>query len=137
MYKGGCLCGAVRYEAAAPAHNSTLCHCPTCRRASAAPCVAWFSVARTQFRYTAGVPAAFHSSHGVTREFCAQCGTPLTYANVRAAGELDVTTASLDHPEAIPPQDHTFSEHRLRWLHLGDDLPRYLRTRGDGALESA
>lgn len=137
MYAGGCFCGAVRYEAEAPATNSTWCHCSMCRELSGAPSMAWFSVPRVQFRYVRGRPSTYHSSPGVTREFCGACGTQLTFADERSPRELDVTTCSLDDPEALPPQDHTFAGSRLHWEAISDDLPRYLRTRGDGALESA
>ena len=136
MYRGGCLCGAVRYEAEGPAFHSTLCHCSMCRRAAGAPAVAWFSVRRSGLRII-GTPGAYASSPGITRQFCPHCGTQLTFADARTPEEIDVTTATLDDPELLPPEDHTFSENRLHWMHLGDQLPRYLRTRGDGALESA
>lgn len=137
MYTGGCFCGAVQYEADAPVLNCTWCHCSMCRRLSGAPSVAWFSVARTQFRYVRGKPAIYHSSPGVTREFCGTCGTHLTFADDSTPGEMDITTSSLDDPEALPPQDHTFADNRLHWEPICDDLPRYRRTRRDGALESA
>lgn len=137
MHTGGCFCGAVRYEAEGPVRNSTWCHCSMCRRLCGAPSVAWFSVARGCFRYVRGRPFSFHSSQGVTREFCGDCGTQLTFADERSPSELDITTCSLDVPEALPPQDHTFAGSRLHWEPVCDDLPRYLRTRGDGALESA
>lgn len=108
-----------------------------CRRLCGAPSVAWFSVARAQFRYVRGKPAAYHSSPGVTREFCANCGTQLTFADDRSPQEMDITTCSLDDPEALAPQDHTFADNRLHWEPVCDDLPRYRRTRSDGALESA
>ncbi|WP_342117677.1 GFA family protein [Pseudoduganella sp. OTU4001] len=137
MYLGGCFCGAVRYEADAPVLNCTWCHCSMCRGVCGAPSVAWFSVARAQFRYVRGQPSAFHSSPGVRREFCGVCGTQLTFADGRTPQEIDITTCSLDDPEALPPEDHTFAGSRLHWEAICDDLPRYLRTRGDGALESA
>ncbi|WP_374581808.1 GFA family protein [Pseudoduganella sp.] len=137
MHTGGCFCGAVRYEAELPVLNSTLCHCSMCRRLCGAPSVAWFSVPRGQFRYVRGRPSVFHSSPGVTREFCGACGTQLTFADERSPQELDITTCSLDDADAMPPQDHTFSASRLHWETVADDLPRYLRTRADGALESA
>ncbi|MYN03001.1 GFA family protein [Pseudoduganella sp. DS3] len=137
MHTGGCFCGAVRYEAEGAARNSTWCHCSMCRRSCGAPGVAWFSVLRGRFRYVRGQPAAFHSSPGVTREFCAACGTQLTFVDERSPLEVDVTTCSLDEPDAMPPQDHTFAASRLHWEALCDDLPRYSRTRSDGALESA
>ena len=116
MYTGGCFCGAVQYEADAPVLNCTWCHCSMCRRLSGAPSVAWFSVPRAQFRYVRGKPAIFHSSPGVTREFCGVCGTHLTFADDSTPGDLDITTARphlcrqpaalgthLRRPSALPP----------------------------------
>ncbi|WP_028104228.1 GFA family protein [Pseudoduganella violaceinigra] len=137
MYTGGCFCGAVRYEAGGPALHCTWCHCSMCRRLCGAPGVAWFSVPLAQFRYVRGQPAVFHSSPGVRRELCGLCGTQLSFADERTPWEMDVTTCSLDDPEALPPQDHTFADYRLHWEHIGDELPRYRRTRGDGLLERA
>jgi len=37
MLKGGCYCGAVRYEAAGTPFNETSCHCTICRRTTGAP----------------------------------------------------------------------------------------------------
>ncbi len=37
MLNGGCLCGAIRYEAGAGAFHQSACHCSLCRRASGAP----------------------------------------------------------------------------------------------------
>lgn len=135
MFEGGCFCGAVRYSAQGPASHSTVCHCSMCRRIAGAPCVAWFSVPRAALRFTAGRPAIFHSSPGAARGFCAQCGTQLTFEDERDPECVDITTASLDDPEAAPPADHTYVQSRLHWLHLADELPRYLRTRSEGARE--
>jgi hypothetical protein len=133
MPAGGCYCGAVRYETDGEVFHRTLCHCTDCRRVSGAPAVAWFSVARTALRFTHGAPAQFHSSAGVTRGFCAQCGTQLTYARDDTAGEIDITTCSLDDPQAAAPEDHTFVRSRLAWLHTGDGLPEYPATRAESS----
>ncbi len=135
MHQGGCFCGAVRYVVTAAPFNSTLCHCTMCRRAAGAPCVAWFSVPVGGIRYTAGAPAVYRSSPGIIRRFCGTCGTPLTFENERYPAELDITTASLDDPDALPPGDHTHMESHLRWLQLADMLPRYVRTRTEGKRE--
>ncbi|MES2264036.1 MAG: GFA family protein [Pseudomonadota bacterium] len=131
MWTGSCFCGEVRYEVGGPVHHQTLCHCAMCRRTTGAPCVAWFTAPAAAFRYTRGAPAQFHSSPGVTRSFCARCGTQLTFEDTRSAGAIDVTTCSLDDPEALPPRDHTHVGSQLDWLHLADDLPRYVRSRDD------
>lgn len=130
--QGGCSCGAVRYDigtAGGDPFHPTLCHCTDCRRAAGAPAVAWFSVRPGALRWTAGAPALHRSSAPIERGFCGRCGTQLTYRSDHYPDEIDVTTCSLDDPEQLPPQDHTFASRRLRWLHVADGLPRYPRTR--------
>lgn len=127
---GGCCCGAVRYETSERVFHQTICHCPTCRRACAAPHVAWFSVARADYRITAGTPATFQSSPGVTRSFCGACGTQLTYARSDSPDEIDITTCSLDDPEPLAPRDHTFAMYRLSWDRGDDCTPHYAGLRG-------
>jgi len=131
---GGCMCGAVRYEADGAPFHATLCHCVDCRRASGAPALAWFSVRRDTLRWTHGTPACHASSPGVVRQFCGRCGTQLTWHSDKAADEIDVTTCSLDDPDAVPPADHTFDAQRVRWLHLADGLPRYGTLRANGPM---
>jgi hypothetical protein len=84
-------------------------------------------------RFAQGNPATIRSSEHVLRGFCASCGTTLTYQDDRTPDEIDIATASLDDPEAAPPQDHTFVQQRLRWMHTLDDLPEYARSRSEAA----
>ncbi|HYZ61376.1 MAG TPA: GFA family protein [Acetobacteraceae bacterium] len=125
MLKGGCLCGHVRYEAGGEPFHPTICHCTMCRKAAGAPMVAWFSVPRTGYRLVAGVPARYASSPHAVRSFCPRCGTPLTFESTAYPEEIDITTASLDEPEAMPPADHTHVATRLPWVRLADALPEY------------
>jgi hypothetical protein len=87
--------------------------------------VAWFTVPRSAFRLVAGAPPRFASSDRATRTFCPRCGTSLTFESDAFPDEVDVTTASLDDPEAVPPRDHTRTATRLRWVRLADALPAY------------
>jgi hypothetical protein len=103
-----------------------------CRRASGAPALAWFSVRRDALRWTRGSPARNASSPGVERLFCGKCGTQLTWHGAGAPDEIDVTICSLDDQDAVAPADHTFASQQVRWLHLADALPRYVRTRSEG-----
>lgn len=131
MLTGGCLCGDIRYEAGGTPFHLTLCHCATCRRASGAPVVAWFSVPRGQFRFTQGTPSRFSSSAQGTRSFCGRCGSALTFENADLPEEIDVTTCTLDNAEQLPPRDHTWVRSRVSWLQLADGLPEYAKTRSD------
>ncbi|MFC5547022.1 GFA family protein [Massilia aerilata] len=132
MPRGGCACGAVRYETAGEPFHRTLCHCVDCRRAAGAPAVAWFSVPAAALRFVKGTPATHRSSPTVERSFCGACGTPLAYRNDAYPEEVDVTTCSLDDPAAASPRDHTFASQRLPWMRVDDGLPVFPRSRGEG-----
>ena len=45
------------------------------------------------------------------------------------AEEVDVTVCSFDQPAAVTPEDHTWVEDRLPWIHTTDDLPSYGQSR--------
>jgi len=133
MIEGHCFCGFVRYQTDGPVSNRTNCHCSICRRVSAAPCVAWFTVPKARFRISSGELASFRSSARATRSFCPRCGTPLLFAADDAPDELDVTIGSLNEPETMPPADHTWVSEKLPWLELGDGLPQYPEARPPAA----
>lgn len=91
----------------------------------------WLHLDSTGFSFTAGKPAEFESSPGVTRTFCARCGTPLTYWRQEYGPTIDVTTCSLDDQEAFPPVVHVWTSHALRWVKLADGLPCFDETPPD------
>jgi hypothetical protein len=103
-----------------------------CRRLSAAPFVAWFTVPRAGFRFVAGEPARFRSSGPVLRSFCPVCGTPLTFEDERFLNETEITICSLDDPELVPPRYHIHVHSRVSWVRLADGLPEYQGDRSDG-----
>src|SRR4051812_47390995 len=96
-----------------------------------APLVAWFSVSRDKFWIVHGQPARFRSPQAF-RSFCPRCGSQLTFAHDEFPDEIDVTTASLDDPNAVPPKDHSYTATQLNWINLADGLPQFRRSRNEG-----
>jgi hypothetical protein len=131
-FRGGCLCGAVRYEARGPATQLCFCHCETCRRAAGSPGVPWATFQFANFRLTKGSLSEYQSSPQATRGFCARCGSSLTYRNRARAAEIDVTSVTLDQPERVAPKAHIWMQDRLSWEVPGDSLPRFATFRTDG-----
>ncbi len=129
VFEGGCSCGAIRYRAVGRPTSSMVCHCDSCTRASGATAVAWVTFQTHAFRFERGDTAAFHSSPPVTRRFCGSCGTPLTYEHVKRPSEIDVTTRTLDDPEAFPPSYHAWVGDAPRWSRPTDSLPAFERSR--------
>lgn len=130
LLTGGCLCGAVRYACGAPVSAAAICHCASCRRGAGAHAVAWMTVQRSMLRQLGEPPREYVSSPGVTRGFCARCGTSLTYFHESYGDKVDITLASLDDPGAVAPADHIWMSDAVGWDRPGDGLPQHERTRG-------
>ena len=122
---GGCLCGAVRYRVTGEPEATTLCHCFSCRRSTGGPSLAWAIFPEDSVAITQGELTEHQSSPGTYRGFCARCGTSLTYRRDNRPGLFDVTTASLDDPEAFPPAKEIWVEEKLSWMTTHPDLPHF------------
>ena len=126
--QGGCLCSAIRFRVSGEPIFSSICHCATCRRASAAPTVAWLTFDRGQIEILSGQPRVYRSSQGVVRQFCGTCGSQLCYEQVDRPSTIDITTASMDNPNLFPPTMEVWLEHRLLWQGADAARTHYLRS---------
>lgn len=133
-FEGGCLCGAVRYRFDGPPLSSSNCFCRSCRLASGATPVGWVVVARRHFQWLQGAPALFQSSPGVTRGFCARCGSPLSYEHADSPSEIELTTGTLDDPDRCPPTREIFYVDRVRWAPSDPTLPHHANGSSDPPL---
>lgn len=124
---GGCLCGAVRYEASAPPFDAGYCHCRMCQRESGAPALPFAIFAIDEFRYVAGKPRVYRSSDHGERRFCETCGASLDYREREAPTEISVNIGTLDNPDAAVPRKHIWTESRVAWFDTTDNLPRIPR----------
>lgn len=121
MLKGSCQCGRCRYTLALDALDDVAnCHCSICRRTTGATLVTWATVPRASFSWNDTAPAEYKSSgHGV-RYFCPGCGAQLAIWTSLSPDTIDITTATLEHPERHPPTRNIWLTTHLPWLPLGD-----------------
>jgi hypothetical protein len=124
MLQGGCQCGAVRYRVAGAPVVVAICHCTMCRRANAAPAVAWAMFNESQVQFTKA-PSVYKSSPEAERGFCAACGTQISFTASYIPGLIDLTVGSLDRPHELSPALHYWESERLPWVRFADELPRH------------
>ncbi|HEX6011382.1 MAG TPA: GFA family protein [Geminicoccaceae bacterium] len=115
---GRCRCGAIRFEARGRPNWVAYCHCESCRRATGAPVAAYAGFPATAVRFTDGPPTEFASSPGVSRGFCARCGSPVSFTGERWPGEVHLHLGCFDDGTDLVPDREAFAEERLPWLHL-------------------
>ena len=120
---GGCSCGKLRYQISQPPKVVAICHCRSCQLAAGAESVGWAVCASSAFPWLTPEPKYFKSSENVTRSFCGDCGTALSYqAN---ADYIDVTLASFDKPEQFPPKNEVWLKHRISWNPANPNLKSF------------
>lgn len=125
---GGCHCGAVRYEVEGVPHTHALCHCSDCRRHAGAPMVGWTMYPEEALKITRGAPKVYQSSENGRRQFCADCGTGLFYANAQMLpGLIDIQSGTYDDPLEIPPRVHIQVAERIQWMETAHELPAFDR----------
>jgi heme-degrading monooxygenase HmoA len=123
--EGGCACGNVRYRVRGRPRFATLCHCADCRRASGASPVAWAVFRGTEVEWLTSRPKERASSDRAFRSFCPDCGAQIAFRYIAYPDFVDLTVASLDDPNLVPPRDHIWTQSKLDWVHLRDELPRH------------
>jgi len=121
IWTGGCLCGALRYEAAVTESENWYCHCRMCQKATGSVVSTSAVIKKSQLRMLKGTATFYQSSAGFERGFCANCGSPMFF---RPIGEdwIAILTGTLDDPEVAPPDGHYGVESRISWLKIVDDL---------------
>lgn len=125
-FRGGCLCGAVRYEINGAPLRFYHCHCERCRKASGTGHATNLMIQTDKIDWLQGesqinrykVPEA----ERFTNCFCKICGGRVP----RYVPEFDyvmIPAGSLDHDPSITPQARIFWDSRAEWSCSGDTLP--------------
>lgn len=104
---GGCLCGAVRFEAKGRPYRVGICHCLDCRKHHGA-----------LFHASAIFPADAVTVSGRTsdyagRHFCPHCGSSVFG---RSGDEVEVNIGALDEPDRFRPTYELWTIRRESWL---------------------
>lgn len=124
VLKGGCLCGAVRYEVTAEPLATRICWCRDCQFMSANGSVNF--IAPTASINIHGEMRSYSSTvdsgNELTRRFCPTCGTQI-FANSSARPQLTgVRVGTLDNPSAVNPSVNIWTSSAPKWANLNLSL---------------
>jgi len=128
--RGGCLCGAVRYEIHGPLRDVLLCHCLECRR-STGHVFAGTSTQREHLvlveqRGLRWVDSPQSDAHA-RRGFCGECGSNLFW-DPPGRPNLAITAGTLDEPTGLRVMGHWYVDEQGDYYEIPDDgTPRHDR----------
>ena len=124
-YTGGCLCGALRYEAIGEPSYSGLCYCIDCRKASGSGFIPFMGFAASAVRITGDVrQTRAKPVRGGTsiRNFCAECSSLVFGGDNGKSAEYTIYAGSLDDPSAFKPAVAIFAGKRPPWAIIPEGL---------------
>jgi hypothetical protein len=106
--RGGCSCGAVRFEVRGEPEKVGLCHCVECRKATGAAYLAYADWPRSAFT-SAGEAREFRG-----RSFCPICGSRVFHLSQTGA---EIMLGALDEvPSDLRPTREGWIIRREHWL---------------------
>ena len=117
LHTGGCQCGAVRFRTALQTGRASICHCRMCQKAFGNVFAPLATVLEGTLVWTKREPKRFSSSNLVSRGFCPECGTPLTY---EAPDGVALAVGAFDDPASVVPHIQFGTEGKLPYF---DGLP--------------
>ncbi|MDT7838563.1 GFA family protein [Aquabacterium sp. OR-4] len=126
---GGCLCGAVRYQADAQPMVVALCHCTHCQRQSGSAFSVNVGVPKGSLRFTAGATAVYQdmgsSGQPVYRHFCGRCGSPI-FSDVVARPGMDwLKAGTLDDRSWVQPTLSLWCDSAQPWVSQPEGATRF------------
>lgn len=135
MSRGGCYCGALRYESTGAPVLAAQCHCRVCQYVSGGGPNYFMLVPEAGFAYSKGVPAQFTHPDvdgAVTRDFCGICGvhilTRLPYRE-----DLVLKVGTLDDGADYPgPHLAIHCADQAHFHQIAEGVARYDRLPGRG-----
>ena len=127
MYKGGCLCGTVRFEIRGGIRNIVYCHCSRCRKAQGSAFAANGIVAVRDFVVLSGESelTGFESSPGQTKFFCRHCGSPILSRTHALPDQVRVRLGTIESDIVERPAAHIFVTSKANWEEICGDIPQY------------
>lgn len=125
---GSCLCGAVKFEIAAPFAAFRYCHCSRCQKASGSAHAANVFVPETQFRWLAGEESVTRFDlPGAKRfavAFCPRCGTRVPHKVATTANML-IPAGVLDADPGARPESSIFWKSKAAWYVSPAETPQH------------
>ncbi len=123
-HTGGCLCGAVRYEARGPLADVTACHCGQCRRQSG-HLYATTRVARQDLTLIEDRGLKWYrASETARRGFCGECGSTVLWQPATKE-RVAILAGSLDAPTGLKLARHIFVADKGDYYEITDGLPQH------------
>jgi hypothetical protein len=129
-YRGGCACGAVRYEVTGEPVAMVDCQCRQCQRESGTGHQSHMVFVAASVERSGKTSEWDLTGDGGTlkrRAFCPTCGSPIFMTFPAAPHIFILRAASLDEPDRYAPTMVTWTDAAQSWDHADPALISHAR----------
>ena len=120
---GGCFCGSTRYRLETAPLFCYACHCTDCNKQTGSVYACFTSIENDHITSIGALPPKITTairSGGIIRHMasCGKCGTRLWASGDTTPVTADIATGTLDLPELMEPDLHSYIESKISWAIL-------------------
>ena len=127
-YRGGCLCGALRWTGSGEPLYAGLCYCADCRKASGSAFIPFLAFPASALTFT-GASRQYRSrsirGSDAVRNFCPGCGGLVFGGEPGRDESHTIYAGSLDDPALFAPTLAIFDRDRPAWAPLPPGLAAF------------
>ncbi|MEQ1752858.1 MAG: GFA family protein [Micropepsaceae bacterium] len=113
-HKGGCLCGAVRFQLKARPLGVNACHCTDCKKLTGATNLLMVLAERGAFVHEQGAIQRYRKRADSGNEIdiirCSACGVRMWHEPLSAPQLVFIAAGTLDDPSWVMPATHIWSK---------------------------
>ena len=127
--RGGCLCGAVRYESQAEPAMIAVCHCATCQKNTGSAFSLNLGIPQDSVTINGDTLVTYEDRSGASgktfyRSFCSRCGSPISGKGDAYAGLVFIKAGTLDDSSWLKPDAHIWCSEKQPWFAIEEGIPQ-------------
>ena len=130
---GSCLCGKVTFTVDRILPSIGHCHCTMCQKFHGAAFSTFVAVNLDDFHWLTGEDnlQSYRAENQTIRKFCRNCGSSLMFESKynREENTTEIALACFDNILHVVPDAHIYTQTKVDWLILNDNIPQYLAYR--------
>jgi hypothetical protein len=130
VFRGGCMCGAIRYEIAAGSMFGGQCQCRDCQHETGGGHSSFMAFPADAMRLE-GAPRFYESTadsgNTIRRGFCATCGCTVIATTSGLPGVITISVGGLDDPSVFKPEFVCYTSRGHAWDFVDRALPSFAK----------
>lgn len=130
---GSCLCKKITFEVKSFCGSIGHCHCTMCQKFHGAAFSTFVEVKLNDLTWHSGKEflTEYKADNGSIRSFCSSCGSSLLFESNynRADKTVEIALAVFDQHQQVTPDAHIYTDSKVDWFDINDNLPQYCQYR--------